>query len=56
MDISTKEEQLLKQCDPIFVTELGIMILDKEIQPEKTYSPKLVTWSGIVIYVRLTQL
>ena len=48
-------EQLLKAYWPMLVTEDGIVILVRLLQPLKAYDPMLVTEEGIVILVRLLQ-
>ena len=44
-----------KASDPILVTESGIVMLVRLLQPLKALLPILVTESGIVMLVRLLQ-
>ena len=45
-------ETIIKHAPPKFVTELGIVIEVKPVQPRKQTSPKLVTVLGIVTFHR----
>ena len=47
--------QFSKACLPMFVTDLGIVILVRSVQPENAESPMLVTELGMVLLVRPVQ-
>ena len=55
MVVSESLNTILKAASPILVTEFGIVIDVKLLQPEKALSPILVTEFGIVIDVKLLQ-
>ena len=54
--MEVKELQPLKACDPMLVTELGILMEVKALQPEKADDSMLVTELGILMEVKELQL
>ena len=47
--IDSREEQPLKQLDPKYVTEDGMVIDVREVQSQKQLNPKLVTEDGMTV-------